>query len=61
MFRHVRINTDSWKLQVSIKRMDSESSLSVQNLSSIYTSINDSTIHLTSYELSIFCQDETSY
>ena len=46
-YKMFRINTDSWKLQVLIKRMDSESPLSVQNLSSVYTSlmINDSTIH----------------
>ena len=45
-YKMFRINTDSWKLQVLIKRMDSESSLSEQNLSSIYTRINDSSIHV---------------
>ena len=44
-YKMFRINTDSWKLQVLIKRMDSEIFLYVQNFSSIYTRENDSTIH----------------
>ena len=57
-----RINTDSCKLQVLSKCMDSEIFLSVQNFSNIYTKEHDIVpFILTSYELSIFCQDETSY
>ena len=42
--------------------MDSEILLSVKNFSNIYTRENDIVpFILTSYELSIFCQDETSY
>ena len=59
-----RINTDSWKLQVLIKHMDSEIFLSVQNFSNIYIYSRESDIVpfiLTSYELSIFYQDETNF
>ena len=42
--------------------MDSEILLSVQKFSNIYTRRNDIVpFVLTSYELSIFCGDETSY
>ena len=45
-----------------IKRMDSKIFLSVQNFNNIYTRENDKVpFILTSYEISIFYQDETSY
>ena len=57
-----RINTDSWKFQVLSKCMDCDIFLSVQNFSNIYTKGNYIVpFILTSYELSIFCQDETSF
>ena len=50
MFR-INTRTDFWKLQVLIKRMDSEIFLSVQNFSNIYTRENDIVpFILTSYE-----------
>ena len=67
-YKMFRINTDSWKLQVLIKRMDSESSLSVsvQDLSSIYTRVNDSTIHFTllwiiNYQFSVKMKQVTNF
>ena len=44
-YKMFRINTDSCKIQVLIKRMDSEIFLYVQNFSNIYTRENDIVCH----------------